>query len=83
MLQLFLLLEKVNIFELFSSSFTSTTISRLIGINNQAFGGNRPNVTKVYFTHGELDPYRSVGVLEPFADEIYVDIIPSELFSVP
>lgn len=66
----------------FYFSFNSVTISRLIEINNQAFGGNRPNVTKVYITHGELDPYRSVGVLEPFGDEIYVDIIPSELFYV-
>lgn len=43
---------------------------------NQIFGGRRPNVTNVYFTVGEYDPTKDLGVLESYGDTIYVDIIP-------
>lgn len=45
---------------------------------NEMFGGYRPNVTRVYFTDGDLDPAKTLGIQEPFGEEIYVDIIPSK-----
>lgn len=46
--------------------------------HNQIFGGNRPNVRNAYFTVGEYDPYKYLGVLESYRDTIYVDIIQGE-----
>lgn len=43
---------------------------------NQILGGNRPNITNAYFTVGEYDPNKELGVLEPYRDTIHVDIIP-------
>lgn len=45
---------------------------------NRIFEGTTPNVTRVYFTDGDLDPARVLGVLEQFRPEIYVDLIPSK-----
>lgn len=44
---------------------------------NRIFGGTTPNVTRVYFTDGDLDAAKVLGVLEQYQAEIYVDIIPS------
>lgn len=43
---------------------------------NQIFGGNRPRVRNAYFTVGEYDPSKDLGVLESYNPTIYVDIIP-------
>lgn len=45
---------------------------------NRIFGGNRPNITNAYFTVGEYDPAKELGVLESYADSIHVDIIPGK-----
>lgn len=57
-------------------------MEQMISQTNQLFGGLTPNVTKVYFTDGELDPARSIGVLESFQEGIYVDLIPGTLITV-
>lgn len=59
-------------------SFTSANIDQMIDNHNRQFGGTSPNVTRVYITDGELDPFQVIGVLEPFGPLVYVDIIPSK-----
>lgn len=60
------------------SSFTASNIIHMMDNTNRIFGGLSPNVTKVYFTDGALDPAKSIGVMEPFGEDIYVDMIPSK-----
>lgn len=43
---------------------------------NGVFGGKQPAVSKVIFTHGELDPFRSLGVQSDLNDESPVIVIP-------
>ena len=43
---------------------------------NALFGGNRPNITNAYFTVGEYDPKKTLGVLDEYRPSIHVDIIP-------
>lgn len=43
---------------------------------NRLFGGLQPNITNAYFTVGEFDPSKDLGVLESYGDTIHVDIIP-------
>lgn len=42
---------------------------------NVAHGGLSPSVTNVIFTHGNLDPWRTIGVLEDVNPEATVLII--------
>lgn len=63
---------------LFGPSFNPSSMLVMMDNTNRIFGGLTPNVTKVYFTDGDLDPAKTIGVTEPYADEIYVDMIPSE-----
>lgn len=46
---------------------------------NRLFGGNRPNITNAYFTVGEYDPTKDLGVLESYHESIHVDIIPGKV----
>lgn len=69
------LVEHINEMSL-CSSFTASNIIHMMDNTNRIFGGLSPNVTKVYFT--ALDPAKSIGVMEPFGEEIYVDMIPSK-----
>lgn len=62
----------------FGPSFTASTILQMMDNTNRIFGGLSPNVTNVYFTDGALDPAKTIGVLEPFNEDVYVDLIPSE-----
>lgn len=62
-----------------SFRFTSPNMMTFIDQTNQIFGGNRPNITNAYFTVGEYDPTKELGVLESYRDSIFVNIIPGEL----
>lgn len=64
--------------QVFGPIFNPSSILQMMDNTNRIFGGLTPNVTKVYFTDGDLDPAKTIGVLEPFAEEIYVDFIPSK-----
>lgn len=44
-------------FNRFSQDFMEESIAR----TNQFFGGLRPNVYRVFFTHGEMDPRHQLG----------------------
>lgn len=61
-----------------SFSFTASNMLHMMNNTNRIFEGTTPNVTRVYFTDGDLDPARVLGVLEQFRPEIYVDLIPSK-----
>lgn len=43
---------------------------------NRLFGGLQPNITNAYFTVGDFDPSKHLGVLESYGDTIHVDVIP-------
>lgn len=73
---LFNLIEKTFKYLIFHS-FNPSTILIMMNNTNRIFGGLTPNVTRVYFTDGDLDPAKTIGVLEPFAEQIYVDLIQS------
>ncbi|XP_063629175.1 thymus-specific serine protease-like [Cydia splendana] len=38
-------------------------------LTNQMYGGLTPNVTKVVFTHGDMDPWRSLGIKQSLGPE--------------
>lgn len=53
--------EKLNILDSFAdSSFMEETISK----TNVFYGGLDPQIDNVFFTHGEMDPQRSLGPSE-------------------
>ena len=45
------------------------------------FGGFNPSVSNVYSTHGELDPWQSIGVQEEMDASSPVVVLPSELLN--
>lgn len=58
----------------YGKKFTPEYIQKRLDNTNKIFGGLRPEVENVYMTHGQLDPWRSVGL----EDENQVTIIPSK-----
>ncbi|XP_033149997.1 putative serine protease K12H4.7 [Drosophila busckii] len=47
--------------KVFGAHFTREKIEANVKATNEKFGGLNPNVTNVYLTHGELDPWSKVG----------------------
>lgn len=43
---------------------------------NAAYGGLTPNVRKIIFTYGELDPTRLNGVTEKLNDDVVTIVVP-------
>eukprot|EP00099_Drosophila_melanogaster_P013078 NP_001287406.1 uncharacterized protein Dmel_CG3734, isoform B [Drosophila melanogaster] len=58
--------------DLYGSEYSNEFISNQVSITNQFFGGLFPNVENVYLTHGQLDPWRAMGI----QDETQATIIP-------
>lgn len=50
--------------EVFENAFNNVTAHRSADRINVAHGGLNPAVTNVVFSHGELDPWRTIGILE-------------------
>lgn len=48
---------------------------------NIAFGGMRPNVTNSIFTHGSIDPWRTLGVMADLHDSALAIVIEGESHS--
>lgn len=46
---------------------------------NIKYGGSNPEVSKVYFTYGDLDPWKAVGVSNYTAEKTPTNYIPREL----
>ncbi|XP_054726720.1 putative serine protease K12H4.7 [Anastrepha obliqua] len=47
--------------DIYGDQFTNEFISNQVAATNELFGGLEPNVENVYFTHGQLDPWRAMG----------------------
>ncbi|KAL5290289.1 hypothetical protein ACFFRR_009935 [Megaselia abdita] len=48
----------------YSEYFTKNTIYENIAATNEFFGALNPGTDNVYFTHGQLDPWRAMGLQE-------------------
>ncbi|XP_032597694.1 putative serine protease K12H4.7 [Drosophila grimshawi] len=48
--------------DLYGSQYTNSFIERQLANTNTYFGGMSPNVKNVYLTHGQLDPWRAMGI---------------------
>lgn len=60
----------------FLYSFDLTKIERNVERSNTQYGGFNLHVTDVYFTHGDLDPWHPMGILEDLNESSPVTIIP-------
>ncbi|XP_036347129.1 uncharacterized protein LOC118756474, partial [Rhagoletis pomonella] len=58
--------------DLYGEQFTNEFINNQVAATNELFGGLEPNVENVYFTHGQLDPWRAMGI----HDEEQATILP-------
>ncbi|CAD6995785.1 unnamed protein product [Ceratitis capitata] len=48
--------------DIYGERFTNEFIYSQVQATNVLFGGLEPNVENVYFTHGQLDPWRAMGI---------------------
>lgn len=62
--------------EVFGSAFSNYTAHQTSDRLNVAHGALQPAVTNVVFTHGELDPWRTIGVLDDLNESSPAIIIP-------
>lgn len=60
---------------LFGKQFTKEYIEDKVKITNKKFGGLTPKVTKVIFVHGEIDPWKTLGVVANLSAEAPVMMI--------
>ena len=49
-------------YDAYGSQFTNEYINSQIDQTNHQFGGLKPEVENVYITHGQLDPWRAMGI---------------------
>lgn len=49
---------------LFLCRFNLTIVEENVKKTNVKYGGFNPAITNAYFTHGELDPWHEMGILE-------------------
>lgn len=54
--------------DLYNNTFTATHIDDNIDRINIIYGGMNPAVTNVFFTQGQLDPWRPMGIQGNFSD---------------
>ncbi|CAH0715043.1 unnamed protein product, partial [Brenthis ino] len=62
---------------LFGPEFDEKRIDDGIEAVNQLYGGLKPNVTKVVFTNGDIDPWSTLSILEDLSYKAPAVIIPS------
>lgn len=53
-----------------------STVERNIARTNVRYGGFDLSLTNVYFTHGDLDPWHPMGILEDLNEDTPVRVIP-------
>jgi len=49
---------------------------------NVMYGGMNPDVTNVYFTHGSIDPWRTMGIQTDLNDRSPADVVPGNMKSI-
>lgn len=65
-------------YDAYGDQFTNEFINQQIDQTNAVFGGLKPEVENVYITHGQLDPWRAMGIQSP--EE--ATIIPCKLINI-
>lgn len=58
------------------SRFTEENIQELVLRKNATYGGLNPSITNVVFTHGQLDPWRALGVQKSLNKDAIAIVIP-------
>lgn len=48
----------------YSEAYTNKAINDKVDATNEFFGALNPGTNNVYFSHGQLDPWRSMGLQE-------------------
>lgn len=61
--------------DIYGSQYSNEFITNQVSATNGYFGGMSPGVENVYLTHGQLDPWRAMGIQD--ADQ--ATVIPGEL----
>lgn len=61
---------------LFGSDFDEKRADEGVKATNALYGGRDPNVTKVVFVNGDLDPWHTLSVLKNLSDEAPAFLIP-------
>ncbi|KOB75119.1 putative serine protease K12H4.7 [Operophtera brumata] len=61
---------------LFGVEFDEKRINEGINRTNEMYGGQHPNVTKVVFVNGELDPWHKLSILEDLSPDSPAKVIP-------
>ncbi|KAI8438857.1 hypothetical protein MSG28_011203 [Choristoneura fumiferana] len=59
---------------IFGEDFNEKRVDDGVAQTNIMYGGITPNVTNVVFTHGDMDPWRRLGVLKDLSDTAVVRI---------
>ncbi|XP_001662799.2 thymus-specific serine protease [Aedes aegypti] len=59
----------------FDGWLTSDVFRSLVRQTNTLYGGNRPEMRFVFYTHGSLDPWRFTGVTTVLYNNNYVNVI--------
>lgn len=62
--------------------FSADKIERNVERTNVVFGGMNPAVTNAFFTQGQLDPWRPMGLQEEIIPESPVVVIPSKFYRI-
>lgn len=60
----------------FGSEFNNTRVDNGINKVNDIYEGLHPNVTKVVFVNGDMDPWSTIGILEDVSHDAPAIIIP-------
>lgn len=69
------------------SLFNNNTIHANIRATNLKYGALEPQVTNVYFTHGDVDPWSALGIKEDYNENAPADVVPgashcADLYSI-
>lgn len=59
---------------MFGEDFDEKRVDDGVAQTNAMHGGITPNVTNVVFTHGDMDPWRRLGVVKDLSDTVVVKI---------
>ncbi|XP_038207717.1 thymus-specific serine protease-like [Zerene cesonia] len=62
--------------DLFGADFNEARVDRGVQRSNYAYGGLRPNVTRVVFVNGDVDPWSTISVLVTLSSEAPAVVIP-------
>ncbi|KAJ2950873.1 hypothetical protein O0L34_g5233 [Tuta absoluta] len=59
----------------FGPDFNEAKIDKAVADTNKFYGGLNPNVTKVVFLHGSVDPWHRLGITKSLSDDVPAFVI--------